>query len=220
MAASNGNCFICGKTTGKVAIKNHVLKDHNGGGELCYLLKAEGAYSKNYWLFFSVPLDASLSAVDRFLREIWCECCGHMSAFRALGREFGKARKLMELNVGDTLLYEYDFGSTTEVLVTVVDKIERVKQKEKIQLLARNVPAQEKCDECGAPATYVDITEGISLCDECSKNSEDGMLAPITNSPRCGACGYDGGLDIWTFDPNMPFPQPQKQKTKRGGLAN
>jgi hypothetical protein len=48
MAASNGNCFICGKTAGKVAIKNHVLKDHNGGGEPCYLLKAEGAYDKDY----------------------------------------------------------------------------------------------------------------------------------------------------------------------------
>ena len=47
MAASNGNCFICGKTAGKTAIKNHVLKEHDGGDESCYLLKAEGAYDKN-----------------------------------------------------------------------------------------------------------------------------------------------------------------------------
>jgi Zn finger protein HypA/HybF involved in hydrogenase expression len=211
MAASNGNCFICGKTTGKLAIKNHILKDHNGDGEPCYLLKAEGAYDKDYWIFFSVPLDASLSDVDRFLRKIWCECCGHMSAFSAGGREFGMARKLMKLNVGDTLLYEYDFGTTTRILITVVDKIERVKQIEKIQLLARNIPAQMKCSMCGAPAMYVDVTEGVNLCDECSENSEDGMLMSITNSPRCGACNYDGELDIWTFDPNRPFPRPQKK---------
>jgi len=218
MAASNGNCFICGKTAGKTAIKNHVLKEHNGGGEMCYLLKAEGAYDKDYWLLFTVPLDASLSVVDKFLREIWCECCGHMSAFRVGGREFGKARKIAELEVGNALLYEYDFGSTTEILVTVVEKIERIKQKEKTQLLARNVPSQEKCGECGTPATYVDITNGANLCDECSENySEEGMLMLITNSPRCGECGYDGELDNWTFDPNKPFPQPQKQKGKRGG---
>ena len=219
MTASNGNCFICGKTAGKVAIKNHVLKDHNGGDEPCYLLKAEGAYNRDYWLFFSVPLDATLSAVDKFLRAIWCECCGHMSAFHAGGREFGKARKLAALNIGDTLLYEYDFGTTTEILITVVDRIERVKQKEKIQLLARNIPAQKKCDECDAPATHVEVSEGINLCDECSESSEDEyeMLMPIVNSPRCGDCGYDGELDTWTFDPNKPFPQPQKQNAKRGG---
>ena len=58
MASSNGNCFICGKTAGKIAIKNHIIKDHNIGDEHCYLLKAEGAYDKDYWLFFTVPLDA------------------------------------------------------------------------------------------------------------------------------------------------------------------
>ena len=86
MAASNGNCFLCGKTAGKTAMKNHVLKDHIGGDESCYVLKADGAYDKDYWLLFTVPLDATLSAVDKFLREIWCECCGHMSAFR-MGRQ-------------------------------------------------------------------------------------------------------------------------------------
>ena len=218
MAASSGNCFICGKTAGKTTIKNHVLKEHNIGDEHCYLLKAEGAYDKDYWLFFTVSLDASLSAVDKFLRDIWCECCGHLSALRMGGREFGKARKLSALAIGDVLLYEYDFGSTTEIVLTVVSEITRKKQKEKVQLLARNVPAQEKCDECGAPATYDDITGGAKYCDECAENAnDDGMLMLITNSPRSGECGYDGELDTWTFDPNKPFPQPQKQKAKRGG---
>ena len=37
MASANGNCFICGKTAGKTAIKNHLLKDHNDGEEACLL---------------------------------------------------------------------------------------------------------------------------------------------------------------------------------------
>ena len=143
MAASDGNCFICGKTAGKTAIKNHILKDHNSGDESCYLLRAEGAYNKNYWLLFTLALDAPLSAADKFLRQIWCECCGHMSAFRIGVREFGKARKLSALSVGATLLYEYDFGSTTSIIVTVVDEISRAKQQEKVRLLARNVPLRE-----------------------------------------------------------------------------
>jgi len=211
MAASNGNCFICGKTAGKIAIKNHVLKDHNSGDEQCYLLKAEGAYDKDYWVFFSVPLEASLSAVDNFLRAIWCECCGHLSAFRTRDREFGKARKLSALTVGSVLLYEYDFGTTTEIVLSVVGEIARKKQKEKVQLLARNVPAQEICCECSAPATYVDIDDGTKYCDDCSENRDDNeMLMSITNSPRSGECGYSGELDVWTFDPDKPFPQPRK----------
>ena len=215
MAASNGNCFICGKTAGKTSIKNHVLKDHNSGDELCYLLKAEGAYNKDYWLLFTLAMDASLSAVDKFLRQIWCECCGHMSAFRIGGREFGKARKLSALSVGDTLLYEYDFGSTTEITVTVVDEISRAKQQEKVQLLARNVPPHKLCEQCGAPAAVVNALENELLCDKCAGDVKDeAALMPIVNSPRSGECGYTGEQDIWTFDPGKSFPQPQN--TTRG----
>jgi hypothetical protein len=218
--ASNGNCFICGKTAGKTAIKNHVLKEHKDGDEPCLLLRAEGAYDKDYWILFSVAIDATMTAMDNFLRDIWCECCGHLSAFRAGGREFGKARKLSALSVGDTLLYEYDFGSTTEIIVTVVDEISRAKQREKVQLLARNVPPEDTCEQCGAPATVVNAWEGEVLCEECAENAEDeAAIMPIVNSLRCGECGYDGEFDIWTFDPSKPFPQPQKSKQKRGGTA-
>jgi len=43
-----GDCFICGKSASKTAMKNHVLKEHNSGDEQCYLFKAEGAYDKDY----------------------------------------------------------------------------------------------------------------------------------------------------------------------------
>lgn len=218
-SGSKGNCYICGKTAGKTAIKNHALKDHNVGGEPCLLLKAEGAYDKDYWLFFSVSLDASFSVVDKFLCEIWCECCGHMSAFRMGGREFGKSRKLSALSIGDTLLYEYDFGSTTEIIVTVVDEISRAKQREKVQLLARNVPPEEMCERCGAPATVINAWENELLCAECSESVEDeAALLPVTNSPRSGECGYDGESDIWLFDASKPFPQPEKPKPRRRGV--
>ena len=32
-------------------------------------------------------------------------------------------RKLSSLAVGDVLIYEYDFGSTTEIVITVVDVV-------------------------------------------------------------------------------------------------
>lgn len=206
--AIKGNCFMCGKDAGKTAMKNHIMKTHNEGDENCFLIKAEGAYDKDYWLFFTMPTDATLSAVDDFLREIWCECCGHLSAFRSNGRQVGKSKKLSTFDKGDTLLYEYDFGSTTEILLTVVDELSRPKQREKVLLLARNEPHNESCDGCGTPAEYFNAWEGGCFCEKCADESEDNeAFLPIVNSPRCGVCGYDGELDRWVFDPNGPFPQ-------------
>ena len=213
MSTSKGNCFICGKTAGKVAIKNHILKDYDKGNEDCILLRAEGAYNKGYWLYFSVSLNAPLSVVDEFLREIWCECCGHLSAFFIGRRELSKTTKLSEFYIDDIILYEYDFGSTTEILLTVVDVVSRKKQKENVQLIARNAPFVFDCNDCNNPAVYFDIDIGVDYCEQCADNLEDDeMLMPITNSPRCGVCGYGGELDIWTFNPEKPFPQPKMSK--------
>ncbi len=206
--SAKGNCFICGKTSAKTTMKNHIIKDHNEGDEKCYLIKAEGAYNKDYWLFFTVPLEASLDTVDKFLRQIWCECCGHMSAFHNGGQAFGKTRKVSALTIGDQLLYEYDFGSTTEILLTIIEEITRPKQREKACLLARNEPLSETCDTCDKPATYVNVWENTLVCDKCSENVEDeAALLSIVNSPRCGECGYEGADDRWTFDPQQPCPQ-------------
>ncbi len=49
---------------------------------------AEGLYAPEYWTHFEVPAAASLADVDRFLREIWLECCGHLSAFNIQGKEY------------------------------------------------------------------------------------------------------------------------------------
>ena len=200
MAATKGNCFICGKTLGKSAIKNHILKEHCGGDEECLLFKAEGAYNKNYWLYFTVPVDATLAALDKFLREIWCECCDHLSAFRRGSAEFGKTRKISSLSAGDTLFYEYDFGSTTDIAISVIEAVWRPKQKQKAQLLARNEPLERACDICGAPATQINAWEGELLCDKCADEADDeDALLPFVNSPRSGVCGYMGELDKWTF---------------------
>jgi hypothetical protein len=228
MAQTRGNCFICGKTAGKTAIKNHIQKEHNGGEERCFLIRADGAYYKDYWLYFSVPLGAALSATDKFLRNIWCECCGHLSAFRPGGRSgqiwggdedgYGMSRKLSSFCAGDTLFYEYDFGTTTDINVTIVDELYRPAQREKARLLARNVPPRMVCVKCGASATRIDAWKREALCDKCAGTvGDEAALLPITNSPRCGECAYDGEYDKWTFDPSGPFPQPAPAKIRRRG---
>ena len=103
-SVSTGNCYICGAGLGKTAMKNHLIKAHDekDGGEECYLLKIEGAYDKDYWLFVDIPTEKTLSDLDGFLRRIWLECCGHLSAFSGPGhREISMSRKLKAFSIGD-----------------------------------------------------------------------------------------------------------------------
>jgi len=210
---SKGNCYLCGAELGKVAMKNHILKCHGGSGEEqeCRLLKIEGAYDKDYWLYVDMPVDKSLSALDRFLRKIWLECCGHLSQFDGAG----KSSKLSRFSQGDQFLHEYDIGDTTETLITVVGTTWRPAQREAVRLLARNVPPRFQCRECGAPAVLVCSVclyedENPFFCAGCAqKHEHEEMMLPVTNSPRMGVCGYCGELDTYKFVP------PEQGGTKK-----
>jgi hypothetical protein len=206
LAVTKGNCYLCGKEIGKTAMKNHLLKNHadSSGEQKSYLLKAEGRYNKNYWIYFDVPVSTNLETVDKFLRRIWLECCGHMSAF-SFGdhNDIRVSTKLYNFEEGTQLLHEYDFGSTTETIVTFVAKTTRPSQKNPVRLLARNVPPEFLCCECGKPAEYIDMeavyeVENPFYCEECA-DEEGEFLMPITNSPRMGVCGYTGELDCFSF---------------------
>lgn len=210
-SVSKGNCYLCGRELGKTAIKNHLMKAHTDpdGGQKCYLLKIEGAYDKSYWLYADVPVDAAFTSLDAFLRKIWLECCGHMSAFYYGGRQqLGKSRKLSILSVGDSIRHEYDFGTTTETIITVVGEAVRKKQGEAVRLLARNIPPSYTCSACGKPAAVICTeciyeTDNPFLCETCaSKHEHEGMMLPAVNSPRMGECGYDGELDTFAFNPD------------------
>jgi len=210
MAATSGNCYICGAIISKTAMQNHILKAHNDpeGDQQCLLLKIEGAHAKGYWLFIDVPLNKTLLAVDDFLRDIWLECCLHLSSFRAdpYG-EVKEGRRLGTFSIGDKLLHKYDFGTPTETLITVVAGINRKKQRESVRLIARNVPTDYKCSICGKPADIICCecmydSDDSFFCEECAQvhEEEHECMLEVANSPRMGECGYSGDLDIYVFD--------------------
>jgi ribosomal protein L37AE/L43A len=204
---STGNCYLCGSTLGKTAMKNHLFKIHaEGGKQKCSLLKIEGAWDKGYWLYVDVPVDKTLEHVDIFLRKIWLECCGHMSAFSLPG-SYGGINMGLEIeafDIGEQLLHRYDFGTTTETLITFVGNTTRKPQKSPVRLLARNTPPIFKCEKCGEPATYIDTesNESVFYCEECGDELGGGeFFLPVVNSPRMGECGYEGEQDTFTFNP-------------------
>jgi len=204
---TQGECYICGKKFGKAGMTKH-LKTHlkNDGDTRLFHIVVEGLHRPEYWLHVEIPADAKLKDLDQFLRDIWLECCGHLSAFEIDGVEYhsmpegekGMHYKLGRvLSVGTEFYHIYDFGDSTELRLKVVG--ERMGTlKEKVKILARNDPPDIRC-KCGKEAKWVCpvcLYEGDAwLCDECAKEHECGeeILLPVVNSPRCGVCGYEGG---------------------------
>ena len=211
--ANTGQCMSCGGEFKKAAIKKHLDKClgsvREPGGEKFYLISVQGRYDPAYWLYVEVSAAATLDKLDAFLRGIWLECCGHLSAFRIGGqsysvspdRDFGDRSMNVKLNKvlekGMSFEHEYDFGSTTSLKLKVVDERDGKKGKA-VVLLARNVEPHIQCSNCKEEAVNVCcecIYDGDGwLCESCSESHECGeeMLLPVVNSPRVGVCGYSG----------------------------
>lgn len=169
--------------------------------------------ARDYWLHLGIRTDVTLGALDGFLRELWLECCGHLSAFRIQGRsyessswgfdDFGDASQGMDVAIGTVLPqktrgdYTYDFGSSTELLIesTGLYSVPRSQANlDNIQIWARNIAPEFACDTCGKPATHLeldeeDMWEHHHYCDDHSPREED-LVYEILNSPRCGVCAY------------------------------
>ncbi|OGP74797.1 MAG: hypothetical protein A2V86_15985 [Deltaproteobacteria bacterium RBG_16_49_23] len=208
---SKGTCALCKSEFGKSAMTRHLKsciektlideKFTQGSTSLLkfFHLLVEGHHLPEYWMHLKVPSHARFEDLDNFLREIWLECCGHLSAFR-IGREEVKKSKKLEyvLHPGMQLNYEYDFGSTTELLLKVVSEVKSNIKTGDLEILARNDPPQIKCSNCDHLATRI-CTECIYedagwLCDDCAEDHkcDADMLLPVVNSPRTGVCGYVG----------------------------
>lgn len=246
---STGECLFCKKHYAKAGINRH-LKKHleekaiqNKPGK-SFLLKVEPhpSYWKTNPYFLSLWVDGNtlMHDIDDFLRGIWLECCGHLSAFtdpvkrkqRGGMWNFFEAEEMLEhgrvkeyedmmeqakgeipmsrkakdaFYEGGKVAYEYDFGSTTHLQLTVMGEYS-CKADKKIVLISRNEPPATKCHSC-------DKEIATEMCTVCGYDDNDYMFCttcaqkhgkkcedfadyasmPIVNSPRTGVCGYDGG---------------------------
>lgn len=218
-----GHCELCGVEVTKSGAHRHVQKcapDHDGQtGPLQELLhlRVTASGAPGYWLDVEVRADATLDALDRFLRGIWVECCGHLSEFviddveyvsercdPGFGGSFGRrVQRSMHTPLGRALsverfTYDYDFGSTTRLQFDVRGARRGRIGRHRVRLLARNMPLVWPCAYCGEPA--------VSVCANCFSGDPlnpffcrshqkyhlcgDEALLPVVNSPRMGVCGY------------------------------
>lgn len=180
-------------------------------------LFVEGTDAPEYWLHLDVLAKATLGDLDQFLRDTWLECCGHLSAFHIENRYFEantgavdsmwpmifgrpappesmRTRLSSVLRPGLKFSHEYDFGSTTRLILKVMSEHEGA-SLQRVTILARNELPEMQCSVCGKPAAWIDTFGEYELyCEECADaegRDLEGML-PVVNSPRMGVCGYTG----------------------------
>jgi hypothetical protein len=220
-----GTCALCGETVSRANAHKHAgscapAHDLPRGTPLALVqLRATAPGLPAYWLDVEAKADATLEALDSFLRRVWLDCCGHLSAFKigtveyfsrgyefGFGREFGgfggqrPVQRSMNARLRDSLPfvgelfdYEYDFGSTTSLQLKMVGERAGQPGRARVRLLARNTSPVWPCAICRQPATLV--------CTYCL--SEDRNAFVCTKHRRKHACGEDEGFMPVVNSPRM-----------------
>ena len=202
--SSFGICELCGVRKGKTAMMAHLrqcLPASAGGrpAKPALLLRVQPGRDPVFWLTVASGREARLGHLDGLLRKEWLECCDHMSEFYTAGRRNVSMNSRMAqvfASIGDRLNYVYDFGSSTELVISFAGLAEGTSEKPVV--IARNEPPVWPCDVCKLPAASICSDCGYSgagfFCTQHAKEHECGedMLLPVVDSPRMGVCGYTG----------------------------
>lgn len=221
-----GKCYYCNKELTERTIKRHIkncsdikkvisdeIKD-NKKTRNQFIISMKDKYNKNtYCIYLSIDENLQLQHLDKFTRDVWVECCGHLSSFYIDEMKYDdNSNELYQMNVklkevlsvGQKFEYQYDFGDTTYIILEVVDEIEVSNKHSQIEILARNDENHYTCSKCGEKAQYYQYETNNFLCEKCADElDEDEFEESMTeelygdyfNSPRDGMCGYVGDKD-------------------------
>lgn len=204
-------CNLCGSKFKRQGLTRHIRsclikhfqKDSEVKSSPLLYLNIYDAFNPDYFLHLLISENTTFENLDAFLRDIWLECCGHLSSFsfQRYGDEISMTKKIKNvLTPGIQLTYQYDFGSTTELNIKAIDYYHgNIGRNKKVQVIARNAQPIIPCDECNEEPAVQICTEcqwdgGGWLCEKCSQthDCDDEMFLPVVNSPRTGVCGYTG----------------------------
>lgn len=218
---SRGKCSYCGQEMAKGGMLKHLstcsqrqnviaeTERKPGAQERLYHIRVQDAWGGDFWLDLEMRGSATLKKLDDYLRAIWLECCGHLSRFSIGGwgsREVAKKNRAEEVfEPGVALIHIYDFGTSSETSIKVIDVREgKPTTSHPMVLMARNSPPETTCMECGQLASWLcmeclyETDPSGRLCDQHARShphEEYGEPIPLVNSPRLGMCGYTGPAD-------------------------
>lgn len=218
---TKGTCNFCGRKLTSGGLIRHLKscdereeavaraneQNKKAPEQRLYHLQLKNEYSSDFWLHLEVNGNARLKQLDAYLRNIWLECCGHLSRF-AIGNnvweeELSMNQKIYQLlDIDMELTHVYDYGSSTYTTIKTVDaRWGKPLTRFPIFLMARNELPKVECDRCPKTARWLyddfnSYEEQELLCndhkEEVATDEYDERLLKLVNSPRFGVCGYTG----------------------------
>lgn len=173
---NTGTCALCGLSATSSAMIGHAAAcvathDAAGAPEALVVLRVAAVCEWRYWLLLEAKATAPLRHVDTLLRQLWLECCGHMSAFRVGRSQVALTRAVASAfpGAGVTLDYEYDFGSTTALTVERIGERRGALGRAAVRVLARNDAIVWTCANCASPASvlcpFCFDSDAVLFCD-------------------------------------------------------
>lgn len=166
---AKGKCEFCGKESSKGGMITHLksckerkttpIEGDAPRGSLA--ISAWSKWDPDYRVIMNVPLNATLYAIDRHLREIWFDPSDHCSAFKIQETGYGTSpygndldgAESMDTEIGKILRpamefeYVYDFGTKSYVKLRVGAPTSG-SEDSGICELARNEPPDIVCAHC------------------------------------------------------------------------
>lgn len=221
-----GTCKLCKERVAKDETTKHLetcapKHDKKSKAAKVFTIRVDSPYTNGtHWLDIEAKAASNLESLDEFLREIWLECCGHMSAFNTGDGPFqGEIynRQAFEpddkdmsysieslFEVGTRFGYVYDFGSSTHLTLEIISEREGSIGRNAVRLLVQNEMPDNTCGKCDKPAKWinnVEMYDGEGSPLYCNKHrkeydgEDDYAFLQFLNSPRTGECAY-GSVDI------------------------
>jgi hypothetical protein len=208
---SIGECLYCKEEFSQKEIGKHLAKhlneqekkDANRNTQTFCHIEVE---SGEMFLHLLVKGDVTMKKIDNFLKDIWLDCCGHLSNFGHKNFKVSMSHKVEDVFETRIKIYhDYDYGDTTTVFLKGL-KNYQLNSKEAILLLSRNEPLKIMCSTCKKePAINICVScwfdQEAYFCERCSEKHEekcdafaDYSCMPVVNSPRMGICGYTEGM--------------------------
>ena len=218
---SMGECAFCGQAAARGAMPRHLRgcaarqeavdaagKSGKAKTEALFHLRLHDKYREEYWLDLELRGSSTFGELDAYLRGIWLECCGHPSRF-SVGGWRGEdirmdARLSRAFEPGVTLVHTYDFGNSSYTFVRhAASRVAAPLTDQPVKLLARNLPPEFPCGECGKPSEFLcmhcvmDKNTWVTLCAAHARKKPHDKRdpAPLVNSPRVGLCAYAGAAE-------------------------
>lgn len=219
-----GTCLLCRAAVSKKMGLRHsdsCLQSSGWpiGSSPSFIIRIEDRHDPTYWLMVLAKHDARLSDIDCLIRDVWVECCNHLSSFTIGNETYMDSDEEMNMPLatlikkGSLFYYEYDLESPTELRLKVLDVTPVMPPEGQVCLTARNNRPAYPCRMCGKKADfYVTNSEkdeaGQYCCLDCTIHLDGVYIQLIENSPRTGICCYSENPDAaikwyppgWTVD--------------------